>query len=103
MGTFLKNSIRKLQKSGKLEENQQYWDRQYISLQKIINGEHSKKYQRTLTSSATGLTVEQCNLVLSNEFLEQLQNEEKSVFKRLFSFNTDDKNEAAKANLEKTN
>ncbi|GJQ76718.1 hypothetical protein Trydic_g15566 [Trypoxylus dichotomus] len=59
LGIFLKNSIRKLQKSEKLEENQQYWDRQYLSLQKIINSNHQKKYPRILSSSATGLTAEQ--------------------------------------------
>lgn len=98
LGTFLKTSIRK--KEGKLEENQEFWDRQYLSIQRIINNDHFNKYPRALSSSATGLTPEQCNLILSNEFLKQLQEEEQSLFRKLFSFKTDSvKNEPSKDNI----
>ncbi|KAK9730107.1 Complex III assembly factor UQCC2/CBP6 [Popillia japonica] len=103
LGTFLKNSFRKLQKTETFKDNrQQYWDRQYLSLQKIINSDHLKRYPRTLSSSATGLTAEQCNLVLSSEFLEQLKKEEQSLFKKLFSLKPEHKDESPKAGTEKT-
>ncbi|KAI4468912.1 s-adenosyl-methyltransferase mraw [Holotrichia oblita] len=102
LGTFLKNSFRKLQKTETFKDNRQkYWDRQYLSLQKIINSDHLKRYPRTLSSSATGLTAEQCNLVLSSEFLEQLKKEEESIFKKLFSLKTEQKDESPKTALDR--
>lgn len=84
LGQYLRESLQIHYKEGKLE-NAQYWDRQYLALQKIINNEHKKKYPRLLSSSATGLTVEQCNLALSNEVLEQLKEEEQSLYHRYFT------------------
>lgn len=50
-----------------------------------MNNEHSQKYPRAHSSSATGLTAEQCNIVLSNEFLEQLEIEDQPFYKKIFN------------------
>lgn len=49
--------------------------RQHQSLENIVNDVHLKAYPRTLNSTATGLTGEQCREVLSSEFLEYLNKE----------------------------
>lgn len=85
IGEYLRETIVKAYKDNKFESNLVYWDKQYLALQKIINNEYRDKYPRTLTSSATGLTREQCNIALSNDFLEELQKEETSLLKKLFS------------------
>lgn len=46
--------------------------RQYQSLENIVNDVHRKAYPRSLSSTATGLTGEQCREVLSSDFLEHL-------------------------------
>lgn len=78
-------------KDNLFESNSKYWDKQYIAIQKIINNDSKNKYKRSLTSSATGLTAEQCNLALSNDVLNQLKEEEKSFFRRLISLKPDKK------------
>ncbi|XP_067643428.1 ubiquinol-cytochrome-c reductase complex assembly factor 2 isoform X3 [Eurosta solidaginis] len=48
---------------------------QIDSLERLANNIYGKKYQRAFTSTATGLTAEQCSQVLSSEFLQYLNNE----------------------------
>lgn len=85
-GQFIRSYIEKAKESNKFTpENQEYWDKQYLALQRLINSDHAKKYQRRSTSTATGLTAEQCHVVLSNEFLELLEKEERSMFRKIFS------------------
>lgn len=91
IGEYLKETIDKAYKDNKFESNLAYWDKQYIALQRILNNEYKNKYPRNFSSSATGLTREQCNTALSNEFLEELQKEEQSFFKRLFSLKPNNK------------
>lgn len=88
MGEYLRDSINKAYKQNKFEADPKYWDRQYLSLQKLLNNEHCKQNPRNLRSSSTGLTAEQCNIALSNEFLKELENENLPFYKRLFSFRT---------------
>lgn len=83
-GQFLRDSLKNPHKKFNAE-NQEYWDRQYLALQKLHNNEHFLKYPRQFSSSASGLTADQCNIALSNEFLEELEKEEKSLFRKIFS------------------
>lgn len=59
--------------------------RQYESLKRISDNYYSNKYLRRSQASATGLTAEQCNSILSDEFLEYLQEKDKSFVSKLFS------------------
>lgn len=49
--------------------------RQHQSLENIVNDVHLKAHPRSLNSTATGLSGEQCREVLSSEFLEYLNKE----------------------------
>ncbi|XP_008192733.2 ubiquinol-cytochrome c reductase complex assembly factor 2 [Tribolium castaneum] len=91
LGEFLRTKITKAYKENKFEANQKYWDSQYISLQRLVNNDYNNKYPRLLSSSATGLTAEQCKLALSNEFLKELQEEDRPFYKKIFSFKSRDK------------
>lgn len=58
---------------------------QYESLKRISDNYYRNKYLRRSHASATGLTAEQCNSVLSDEFLEYLQDKEKHFLSKVFS------------------
>lgn len=71
-------------------QDQKHWDSKYIALQSLLNNKYKNKYPRILTSSATGLTAEQCKIALSNEFLQELQEEDQPFYKKIFSFKLKD-------------
>uniref|UniRef100_W8BCD6 Mitochondrial nucleoid factor 1 n=1 Tax=Ceratitis capitata TaxID=7213 RepID=W8BCD6_CERCA len=48
---------------------------QIDSLERLSGNIYAKKYQRRYTSTATGLSAEQCSQVLSSEFLQYLNDE----------------------------
>ncbi|XP_053964359.1 ubiquinol-cytochrome-c reductase complex assembly factor 2 isoform X3 [Anastrepha ludens] len=48
---------------------------QIDSLERLTGNVYGKKYPRRHTSTATGLTAEQCSQVLSSEFLQYLNDE----------------------------
>lgn len=86
MGEYLKSYVDKAYKENKFEGDIKHWDRQFVSLNILLKNEHKNNYKRKLTSSATGLTAEQCNIVLSNECLEELKEEDTPFYKKIFSF-----------------
>lgn len=86
LGEHLKSYVDRAYKENKFESDIKYWDKQYISLQILVKNEHKNKYQRSLNTTATGLTAEQCNLILSNDILNELEEENQSLIKRIFSF-----------------
>ena len=47
------------------------------SLERLASNIYATKYKRTYTSTATGLSAEQCSQVLSSEFLQYLNDESK--------------------------
>ncbi|XP_076235205.1 ubiquinol-cytochrome c reductase complex assembly factor 2-like [Calliopsis andreniformis] len=65
--------------------NREVCDRYYMSLKRITSNYHGQIYQRIYTSSASGLTAEQCNLALSPELLQYLNEGEKNIFSRTLS------------------
>lgn len=65
--------------TGDLKECQQ----KYESLNRLISNQHGNLFKRNKTHSSTGLTAQECNLVLSSDFLEYLQQEERSIFARI--------------------
>lgn len=58
---------------------------QFESLKRISDNFYGNKYLRRSGASATGLTAEQCNSVLSDEFLEYLQERDKHFLSKVFS------------------
>lgn len=59
-------------------------NQQYNSLNKLADNHYKNKYKRKHSSTATGLSVEECNLILSNEVLTYLKEENKGFFRKLF-------------------
>lgn len=82
----MKTYVDKAYKDNKFEADTKFWDRQYVSMRVLLSNDHKNKYKRALISSATGLTAEQCNTALSNEFLNQLTEEEVSFTEKYFPF-----------------
>ncbi|XP_019864899.1 ubiquinol-cytochrome-c reductase complex assembly factor 2 [Aethina tumida] len=85
LGEYLREYVNRSYKENKFETNYKYWDKQYLSIKKLVENEHKNKYPRVLSSCATGLNAEQCNIALSNEYLAELEKENQSFFKRLIS------------------
>lgn len=82
----MKRYIDKAYKENAFETDLKFWDKQYISMKILLNNEHKNKYKRSLISSVTGLTAEQCNTALSNEFMTELAEEDTSHVKKYFPF-----------------
>lgn len=51
--------------------------KQIDSLERLTKNVYAKKYQRIHDSTATGLTAQQCNQVLSSEFLQYINEDSK--------------------------
>ncbi|XP_078034581.1 ubiquinol-cytochrome c reductase complex assembly factor 2-like [Augochlora pura] len=60
-------------------------DRYYVSLKKISSNQYGQMYARVRNDTASGLTKEQCNMALSPELREYLENEERGILKRIAS------------------
>lgn len=86
LGEHLRIFINQAYKENKFEEHPKYWDRQYLSIKRLVDNVHKNKYKRSLSSSATGLSREECHTVLSTEVLQELEKEEKSVWKKIIPF-----------------
>ncbi|XP_076666649.1 ubiquinol-cytochrome c reductase complex assembly factor 2-like [Andrena cerasifolii] len=65
--------------------NNEVCDRYYMSLKRISSNHYGQIYARNLSSSASGLTREQCNLALSPELLEYFEEIEKGFISRMYS------------------
>lgn len=86
LGEYLKVYVDRVYRENKFESDTKYWDRQYISMNILLKNDNKNKYKRSLNSTATGLTPEQCNLALSNEVLKELAEEEQSFAKKYLPF-----------------
>jgi hypothetical protein len=79
LGEYLRNQLKTtLGASNIISVNDEKIDQQFSALERLSNDTYLKKYQRTYTSTATGLSGEQCNQVLSSEFLDYLNDDGKS-------------------------
>lgn len=69
------------------EFDQDQCNKFYMSLHRLASNYHGNKYPRTLNSTSTGLTKEQCNLVLTPEALKILEEDYNDrKFWQLFKF-----------------
>ncbi|XP_058982506.1 ubiquinol-cytochrome-c reductase complex assembly factor 2 isoform X2 [Musca domestica] len=51
--------------------------KQIDSIERLANNTYGRKYKRVYDSTATGLSAQQCNQVLSSEFLQYLNEDSK--------------------------
>lgn len=65
--------------------DQENCDKQFYSLKKIVDNHYKTLYHRSSASSATGLNVEQCKQVLSDEYLEYLEDQRDKIILNVFN------------------
>ncbi|XP_037781617.1 ubiquinol-cytochrome-c reductase complex assembly factor 2-like [Penaeus monodon] len=54
------------------------------SLNRIANNSYSIRYPRKLTSTSTGVTVQECHQITSTEFLKAIEESEKGLLSGMF-------------------
>lgn len=86
LGEHLRTEIQAAFAARKFDANQEECDRKYLALKRIVEDHHLTAFRRRSTSSSTGLTAIQCNQILSNEFLEELEKKDQGIFRKIFSF-----------------
>jgi len=59
--------------------------RKYNSLKRLADNHHCNKYKRSIHSTASGLSLQQCSTVLSKESLELLKQKNDSYVKTIFN------------------
>ncbi|XP_037952266.1 ubiquinol-cytochrome-c reductase complex assembly factor 2 isoform X3 [Teleopsis dalmanni] len=76
LGEQIRKQVKKLTNpAGLTNEANEQLGKQIDALERISNNVYANKYKRIHTSTATGMTAEQCNQVLSSEFLQYLNDE----------------------------
>lgn len=66
------------------QQNVEQCNRYYSSLKRISSNYYGHLYKRSLLSTASGLSREQCNLALTPEMLDYLKEEDKGIFRRAY-------------------
>lgn len=61
----------------KTQQESENLNKEIDALERLANNTYAKKYPRAFNSTATGLTAEQCSQVLSSEFLQYLNKDNK--------------------------
>ncbi|OWR51265.1 hypothetical protein KGM_214708 [Danaus plexippus plexippus] len=85
LGKFIRDKVKAAFEGGNSKNlDSELCTRQLSSLNKIADNHYRNKYKRIHDSSATGLSSEECNLVLSSEVLQYLKEENKGFFKNIF-------------------
>lgn len=67
--------------------DEEHCQRIYASLNRIATNVYAKHYPRSLNSTATGLSGAECKQMVSKEFLNMMEHEDKGFFARLFKKN----------------
>lgn len=84
LGRYLRDNVKKFFDQGEvtsLDENKCL--KKLNALERLCANTHFTKYKRELNSSSTGLTSNQCSQVLSSDFLEYLENQDKGFVSKL--------------------
>ncbi|CAK1553331.1 unnamed protein product [Leptosia nina] len=85
LGKIIRDKVKAaFETSNSQKLNSESCNQYYNSLNRLADNHYKNKYKRKLHSSATGLSTEECNVVLSNEVLEYLKEENKSFFQKIF-------------------
>ncbi|KAM3958853.1 ubiquinol-cytochrome c reductase complex assembly factor 2-like [Aphomia sociella] len=85
LGKFIRDKVKAaFETTDKQKLDSELCTRQYNSLNKIADNHYRNKYKRTRNSTATGLSTEECNVILSNEVLNYLKEGNKGFFSKVF-------------------
>lgn len=87
LGEYLRKQLKASLRAGNISnDNPLSMEQQFQALERISNNVHFQKYPRVRTSTATGLTSEQCKIVISDAALKFFaEQSEKGLFSRIFS------------------
>ena len=86
MGKFIRDKVKvAFETNNKQNLDSELCNRQYNILNKIADNHYRDKYKRTKHSTATGLSTEECNVIISNEVLHYLKEENKGFFRKIFN------------------
>ncbi|XP_046971490.1 probable methyltransferase-like protein 15 homolog [Vanessa cardui] len=84
LGKFIREKVKvAFESSNKQNLDSELCTRQYNALNKLADNHYRDKYNRTNQSTATGLSTEECNLILSSEVLTYLKEENKVLSRKL--------------------
>lgn len=87
LGEYLRKQLKASLRAGNISSSGELsMDRQFQALERLSNNVHFNKYQRLRDSTATGLTSEQCKILISDSSLKYFAEEKNSgLFSSLFS------------------
>lgn len=86
LGKFIRDKVKTAFESSERQNlDSELCTRHYNSLNKLADNHYKNKYKRTQNSTATGLSTEECNLILSNEVLQYLKEENKGFFSKILN------------------
>lgn len=85
LGQYIRDQVKKNFGSGAITTNinEKECEETYNCLKRISDNHYSNLYKRRSETSATGLTAEQCNAILSTEFLNYINKRERNLFRRM--------------------
>ncbi|PSN42690.1 Ubiquinol-cytochrome-c reductase complex assembly factor 2 [Blattella germanica] len=85
LGQHIREQVKISFKSGEINiGNEAECNRIYSSLKRIADDHYAQLYLRKSRVSASGLSADECQGILSTEFLEELQKSDKGFFSRFF-------------------
>lgn len=88
LGKFIRDKVKTAFETDKRKLDSDLCNKQYTSLNKLADNHYKNKYKRTNKSTATGLSTEECNLILSEQVLAYLKEENKGFFSKIFGRET---------------
>lgn len=90
LGEHLRKQLKQSLRAGSLSlesKGEASVERQFQALERICNNYHFNKYPRTLQSAASGITAEQCSMLISEEVLRYYEKKREGLFARFVKRN----------------
>ncbi|GBP40782.1 Ubiquinol-cytochrome-c reductase complex assembly factor 2 [Eumeta japonica] len=86
LGRHIRERVKKAFESGsKTNWDSEECQQQYGSLSRLADNKYRNQYRLKRHSTATGLSTDECNLILSTEVLAYLKEENKGLFRKIFN------------------
>ncbi|XP_006628541.1 ubiquinol-cytochrome-c reductase complex assembly factor 2 [Lepisosteus oculatus] len=99
LGTFLRQKVALAFREGESTQiaDAEKCDQMYESLARINTNFYKQKFPRAQDTSFTGVTVEECRMVLATDSLQQMEDAKKGMWKKLMArFSSKSPEEGAK-------
>ncbi|XP_060701146.1 ubiquinol-cytochrome-c reductase complex assembly factor 2 [Hemiscyllium ocellatum] len=85
LGAFIRQRVAQCFREGESSQiaDPEKCDRMYESLARINSGYYKNKYPRLRNTSFTGVTVEECQMVLATDNMKQMEEMKKGMWKKI--------------------